>query len=350
MCPRISINPDLDLEKEIDHFMVLYYGPAAKAMRKYFNLIHADVRKRNFEQAVDTIVRGFITKELAAKAYACFREAERLTANSPVFAERVGLEKIYLLWSDLTDNNRANGRIDHSELKEYAEKLAEFCRLNKVNRLGEIWGNPTYKWLWEAAVLKIGQKCPFYNDPVIVQLMKEPFAALQNSIPRVQEKKEYGIFIPASGVFGGYKSNSNWLRAKTVDAVQLRRASSGYGFAQVLLILEGKPQKDVIMRIEGIDNEKKTDAFMEISVNGKVVFKGKNPWKKEKWSDADFLLPADVLQKGENTVTLKNITPDTEKDEFIGDQFRTKRNYFWGWFMFTGIKLILPKDGGTDKK
>ncbi len=113
---KVLWNPGLDVEKEIDRFMRLYYGPAAPRMRAFFDLIHREVRERHFVQHTEEVKRGFVTRELARKAYSMFAEAQKLAGGTPRYLDRVLREKAFLLFADLSDNCRTNGKIKEADL------------------------------------------------------------------------------------------------------------------------------------------------------------------------------------------------------------------------------------------
>lgn len=335
---KVLIDPKTDAEKEIDRFMTLYYGPAAPYMRAYFDLAHKEVKDRQWSQNTERIIRGFVTKPFAAKCYDLFAKAEK-AAKGSVYYDRVRMDKLPLLWSDLSDNCRGRGNISSAELPRYAEKLAEFCRICK--QYGRTYNTIPYKnWFWDTAVLRIKGNGAFYDDPMIVKLMQDPFNTLVKTAPDVQKKTAYGCFIENAGLMGGERNKTSWLTAKPMWATCLRRPSSGYGVAQFTLKLDKVPNY-AELEIYGIDNEKKDPALMKIEVNGKKIFEGKVPWGKDDWSDCKFPVPENILHKGENDVVIFNITPDTEVDGAGGVNFVAKRNYFWGWFMIRDVKVLL---------
>lgn len=333
---KVLRDPTVDVEKEIDQFMKNYYGPAAPAMRKYFDLIHREVVKRNWEQNTEKIVRGLVTKELAKAGYECFSEGEKAASGDYLF--RVKKEKMYLLWHDLTDNCRGNGKITNDELPEYAAKLAEFCRIAKEQ--GASYNTIPYQpWFWDTAMLRLDGKGIWYDDPMVQKLKENPTDTLLKSLPNAQKKTESGYYIENQGILGGERSKSNWLRADTAEVSILRRPSSGFGAAQFQLNLDNAPTRPVSMLIDGIDNEKKDPALMEIKVNGTTVFTGSVPWKKDRWSEAGFTIQPGILKKGNNQFVILNTTPDNEVDGVGGVNYVSKRNYYWGWFILKDIKF-----------
>ena len=335
---KVLTDPKTDVEKEIDRFMKFCYGPAAPFMRSYFDLAHKEVRDRNWSQNTERIIRGFVTKSFAAKCYDLFAKAEK-AAEGTVYYGRVRERKIHLLWSDLTDNCRGNGKISRAELPQYAEKLAELCRICK--QYGKSYNKiPFKKWFWDTAVLHIKGKGAFYNDPMIVKLMNDPLNTLLKATPDVQKKTSYGYYFENAGLMGGERMKTAWLTAKPFSATCLRRPSSGFGVAQFEMKLDQVPQS-ATLEIFGIDNEKKEPSRMKIEVNGKKIYEGKVPWEKDDWTSQKFPIPAKLLHKGENNIVIFNTTPDTEVDGEGGEHFRAKRNYFWGWFMVRDVKVLV---------
>lgn len=337
---KVLWNPDLNFEKEIDDFFALYYGKAAPALRKLFDLLHAEVKKRDWSQNAEKIIRGFVTPQLADEGMALFGEAEKAVGNEQPYKNRVEREKIYLLWSYLTDINRSNGKLKPADFPEYAKRLSEFCKLGKKFAISYLGRVSFQEWFWDTAMVKISAGGQWYNEPVIAKLISEPEKTLGENIPRIQAKTVYGYMIPAQGMFGGLSLKSGWLRAKPAPVKQLYRPSSGFGIAQMLLTLEQKPAQPIVIKINGIDNEKKGVALMRLLVNGKSAYEGKVPWGKEAWSYESFTVPAELWNKGDNIIQFLNITPDP--DENVLTQGRpVSRNYYWGWYLIEDCQFHL---------
>ncbi len=340
---KVIIDPSTEVEKEIDRFMHFYYGAdAATAMRRYFDLIHAEVVRRDWEQNTEKTVRGLVTPELARQGYACFAEAEAKASGD--YLRRVRKEKMYLLWHDLTDNCRGNGRISAAELPEYSAKLAEFCTIAK-NEGASYNTIPYNSWFWDTAILRLEEKGIWYNDPTVQELLKDPEQTLLKYTPRVQKSVPDGWYIENGGLLGGERSNTSWLAPESFWATFLRRPTSGLGTVQMVVELEIAPAGGAVLRIVGIDNEKtdQGDTVMELKVNSTVVYQGKVPWRKDSWDSADFTVPPGALVAGSNTIYLLNLTADTEVDGPGGANYVSSRNYYWGWFGIKEATVSLKK-------
>jgi len=335
---KVLWNPDLDFEKEIDNFFRLYYGKAAPAFRKLFDLLHAEVKKQDWSQNTEKIIRGFVTQKLTDKGMKFFAEAEKAVGNVQSYRDRAQREKLYLLWSYLSDINRANGKLKAADFSKYAKYLSEFCRLGKKFTILNLGRISFKKWFWDTAMIKISTKGYWYDQPIIAKLIANPEKTLGKSIPRVQVKTAYGYMVPAKGMFGGRSLKCSWLRSKAVPTKQLYRASSGFGMTQMLLSLPKKPSKPIVIKVNGIDNEKKDIALMQLLVNGKSIYKGKVPWGKEAWTYESFTVPAKLWKTGDNTIQFLNITPDKK----VFSQGRAvHRNYYWGWYIIEDCQFHL---------
>lgn len=337
---RVMIDPRIDISREIDVFMKLYYGPAAPQMRQYFNRMNQEAAYRKWDQNCERILRGFITKELADQTLAIFSEAEKQVKGNPEYLERVEREKLYLLWQSLTDNCRGNGKIGPTEFSQYAERIGEFCRIAARYKIAYMQVNPR-QWFWETAVIKLGNTIPWFNDPLIHAIIQNPQKALGESIPNAQQKMAYGWLIQAQGAVGGENAQSTWKRKKTKHVKILRRPSSGLGQVQLSVRLAQALTDKAILAVEGIDNEKTDPAFMRLIINGKTIHDGPVPWGKNVWTEEKFEIPPGLLVKGDNTITILNTTADKEKDGVGGINYQAKRNHYWGWFMISDTKIYL---------
>jgi Domain of unknown function (DUF4838) len=345
---KVLWNPSIDVEKEIDYFMKLYYGPAAPYMRDFFNLIHKEVKDRHFAQHTEETKRGFVTKSLAEKGYAIFAKAEKSVAGKKRFLNRVLREKLYLLFSDLSDRCRTNGKIKEKEFPFYSKKLAEFAKLCKKFKIDYFRRKKNPQgWFWDTALLKIPKRRDWYNTPVINSLIKKPLETINDSMVMCQEKIKNGYSISCAGLCGAIKLKTYAYKCPRRDNVKiLRRPTSGYGYAMTQLRLKTAPPKAMKLEMEGLDNEKNGKAFMRLKINGKVIYKGKVPFLKKDWSWHSFDIPSSILKKGKNLIELENITPDivTEEEKKAVDYIvGRKKNYYWGWYIISGLRITAKK-------
>jgi uncharacterized protein DUF4838 len=343
---KVLWNPKLDVEKKIDHFMALYYGPAAKAMRRFFKLIHEQVKVdgRHYAQHTEQTKRGFVTDDFAKQAYTIFAEAEKATKGNPLYHNRVLKEKMFLLYSDLTDRCRTNKKISLKAMPLYAQHLAEFAKIAKrlqVTYFGR--AQTPQKWFMETAMLKLNNRL-WFNDPKITALIKTPLDTLGKSVPRIQEKNAAGHWVlPIAGVVGGVNLKSYGYKCPIKHNIKiLRRESSGQGYAMTYLFLDKAPNGAATLNLEGLDNDKNINPILEIAINGKVIYNKGVPFAKNKWETHSFKIPAGILHKGKNKLEFKNSTPDIvagDEKKYVEFIRTHKKSYKWGWFILSGISL-----------
>jgi hypothetical protein len=350
---KVLWEPDLDVEKEINRFMKLYYGPAGNRMREFFNLIHQEVKDRHFVQHTEEVKRGFVTKELADKAYALFAKAEKAVKGKPEYLDRVLKEKLYLLFSDLSDRCRTNGKLSEKDLPAYAERLAEFARLSQKFNVNYFARRITPKeWLWNTALLRV--KNPrWYNDKLIASLIEKPLYTIGSTLPRCQKKIDNGYSIPSVGIGGGQSLETYSYKCPRRDGLKiLRRPSSGYGYMMTYLYLDEGLEKNMKLKLEGQDSDKPGKALMKVKVNGKVIFDGKVEFPKFNWGWTEISIPEGTLKKGKNLIEIENTTPDivTEEEKNAVDFIvGRKKNYYWGWLIISGLEVVSKNNSEKDE-
>jgi len=330
---KVLWDPGLDIEREIDKFMKLYFGPAAGGMRAYFNLIHKEVKIRGFVQRHSEIKRGFVTQALSTQAFKCFADAEKAVANDAKYLKRVKTEKLFLLYSDLTDRCRGNGQITEAELPVYAERLAEFARLCcdfEINRFSS--RRTTVQWLWETAILKADNPV-WYKSSQVQALIKDPLNTLTSAPGSWREPIANGWNIPIISLLGGeYVPEYSFKCPLRKDLKCLRRAGFATSQARAILILTSGDCLPARIELEGMDNDKEVVALMEIVINDKSIYSGRVPFSKNAWKWASFNIPAGVLKDGRNNVEFKNLTSEKSQLEECMEPS-------WGWYMISGVRV-----------
>lgn len=339
---EVLCNPDYDIEKGIREYMDSYFGPASQSMYKYFSRIRRFPKETDWEQNTEKRMRGVITPEFASECLQYLDEAEKAAGNDARIRRNVIKEKYAMLWSDLSDNCRGRGKVGKNTFPVFAKRLAEFAKIAKELDSPYFGYTNVKQWFWDVAMLDVKDTPYWYNEPVIGELIRDPEKTIGATLPITQEKSDGGYVINAKGMFGGEGSNSSWFRADRIFMKILRRQSSTFGTVQFMLKLPETPKDAVTLKIYGIDNEKPEPSRMELIVNEKSIYQGNAPWEKNRWSEKDFIIPAGLLQQGENIFTIMNITPDTEKDGEGGANFVAKRNYTWGWFALGNARFIMP--------
>lgn len=344
---RLEVDPSLAERRLAHEFIDLYYGAAAKPVHALFDLSTAEPRRRDWIQNCEQHLKGFVTKELAAKAFPLLDEAERLAACDPNLLVRVRKLSIPFHWTYLDSIGRGRGNVSAAEFKPWARRVARFAEMCRESGMCYMGNITPKRWFRENVLFDIDTDSLSWSWPYeakIDELIADPEKALGGDFPNMQRKTECGWEIPAEGMMGGrFNKNSFWRRKEGGSIRGVWRDSSGFGLVFTRLDLDDTPAGAAKMVLSGIDCEKEVVALIEVKVNSKVVYAGPVKWGKDAHSDWAIDLPAGLLKKGGNEIQFRNTTPDSEaaQDGLGGDAFRAKRNYYWGWFMLDKVSFVL---------
>ncbi len=334
---RIEVDPSVDERKLAEEFIGLYYGAAAEPVRKYFAIATAEPRSRDWIQNCEVHLKGFVTKEFAARAFLLLDEAERLASDDPALLVRVRKMAIPFYWSYLDGIGRGRGNVSREEFKPWARRVAHFAEMCRESGLSYMGNITPKRWFQENIMFELGKRgeglTPGWpSDAKVDELIADPEKALGGDFPNLQRKTADGWEIPAEGMMGGEVVKKCFWRTKEGRPARcVRRESSGLGLVFTRFDLDTAPSGAVKMVLSGIDNEKESVADIEVKVNSKVVYAGPVKWGKDEHSDW--------------TLDIPNTTPDAEaaQDGLGGDAFRATRNYFWGWFFIDKVKFVMAE-------
>jgi len=151
-------DPDCDWQKEMDEFLVAYYGPAAAPIRQYIDMLHEKVQKDNihadcgwgpWKTGPDA---PYLTKEIINRADELFDEAEAAVANDPVLLLRVQKDRLPIEYVKIC-------RFEEflPAVHEFEAAVEEFARVAKqwdIKHIGEAANNLVDKKVeeWRRAV------------------------------------------------------------------------------------------------------------------------------------------------------------------------------------------------------
>jgi hypothetical protein len=115
---------------------------------------------------------------------------------------------------------------------------------------------------------------------------------------------------------GLYRGNAEWYgRAWTA----VYGAASTYPEATLSFELDQAPEADLVLTVEGLDDELAARNPIAIEVNGERVFEGESPfadWDANTantgadadWTTGEITLPAELFDEGENEITFLNLS------------------------------------------
>jgi len=133
---KLCWNPDIDVNATIDDFLNGYYGPAAKPIRRYLDVMHDAAEAMKKPLGIYDSPRGhadaFLRPELLRQYDGLFDEAEKLAASDPAVLDRVRTARMSLMFAKLE-----LGAGDAADQRATATRFFELCRKNHIRRLSE---------------------------------------------------------------------------------------------------------------------------------------------------------------------------------------------------------------------
>ena len=199
------------------------------------------------------------------------------------------------------------------------------------------------------------------KDPIIREYRKNP-ARFLTFEPKKLYNKHTGYLGPSKGfewtpheLMGGDGVSRIRYRCPEKEAIVLHRTSSSRNVLRASFSLFKLPQADkMLLEITGQDDDKPGRSLWKIEVNGKLVAKGENPFPECGWSSFAVKFPSSYLKKGENLITVTNLTPDPDNSDkqgkavydangtFMGIQ--KTASYQQGWIAISNVKICESPD------
>ena len=325
---RLLWQPDADVEALIDEFMPAYYGPAAPAMREYFDYFHAQFAERNIHQMCEGPNPGVITPEVSRNGLALFAKAEAAAAGDETILRRIWSDKFCLLFADLNERNLENGLIADSE-DEFAHRLAEFCRIARLMRRSrniaryDSTAADVPDWLFRIARLHI-EADPWHSDPLVDRLIAHPPATFRDERQKyAQRAVEGGLEIRLVSFYGGATPRLYFHGCEPKKATWVYGGNGDRSRMKALFLVEQAPPAQATLSLEGQDDEGEGSTRVRIAINGATVFGGANEFAQLGWSRRDFAVPAGTLRQGENEIEITNLEAQAGR-----------------WFMISECKLL----------
>ena len=325
---RLHWDPHADAEALIDEFMPVYYGAAAPHIRAYFDFMHNEVDRRKVHQMCEGACPGIVTAEFSRKALEIFANAEAAVAKDRAALYRVRAEKVFVLFADVNERNPVNGKVADSD-DAFARRLAEFARLARLLRIrtvGRRESGVVSDWLWRIARLRITAGV-WYTDPVIARLMLRPEKTLREERQRYSQKPVPGGILVRLDAFCGGKGPQEYAhQCPARKAVWIYAQNSRTPQMWAKFFLDKPPRGPARLALEAQDDDKPGAVRVRITINGKTVHAGPNPFKERGWSRAEFPIPRGTLHTGENELRFSSLDPVGQRDS--------------KWFMVSECKVL----------
>lgn len=148
---KLMWNPNRDLYEIMDDFLNGYYGPAAKPIRKYYDMMYNKVFGEWLHFPINPQpTADYISSDVLAKADEYFDEAEQLAKGNPEIAYRVEAARLWIRYAKLAKplehviedgNYKPLPSVDAAARLRELESYMETCRNHGITLLEE-YGTP----------------------------------------------------------------------------------------------------------------------------------------------------------------------------------------------------------------
>ncbi len=133
-------DPSRDFDALVGDFLAGYYGPAAPALRKYYDLMHSRVMDNHIHVHIyDPPSAPYLDSETLAAAEGCFEEAQRAARIHPEYLRRVKRDALSLRYVRLCQDKAAweqSGK-NAEQAAGLWRRTKEFCE--EFASYGAVW-------------------------------------------------------------------------------------------------------------------------------------------------------------------------------------------------------------------
>jgi hypothetical protein len=335
---QLNWDPFLDVRPLEKEFIKAYYGEAAPVMGKIiwgiFDRLDEDDRNNGRGPAPE-----FFSKEFTGKVLGWFDEAAKLAPEKlkgEIRGDKEGFVQngVLVLRPVGRESSQEQAEVFGMFLKRYIAfslekhgKASELAGKQKKPVPGfegiadDIW-NLTHVRI-DTVSLKEGE-----IPPMLAELAKDPVGTIKkHRITDFTKKLPDGVLIPAEAFSGAVGPTYYKWKCEGKVAAWVRGSMTDVSVMSATFALDGEPSGKSELEIEGQDSDKLwcPQAPIQIVINGKNIFEGLNGFVKHGWSKRTFSVPAGVLKKGENTITIRNLASSDSRTAY--------------WFMISEAKL-----------
>lgn len=182
---------------------------------------------------------------------------------------------------------------------------------------------------------------PPTNTPIPPTETPQPAPTNTPVVPTGINPNHGDIRINALDFNGGYKNDPPTKPYQGRVATWIYGARTKYSTMEARFILPVEPNKKAegILIVDGQDAEDATKAPIQIFLNGQLIYNGPNklpnsvPGDTGNWGEMPYTFDAELLRRGENLLTFKNLAND--------DRTGTPNN----WMMIDYVRVTWQKGG-----
>ncbi len=204
---KLLWDPMLDRDSVMNEFLEGYYGPAGKSIRKYIDLVHAELQRDSsfFLFLYGDPAQGFssfLRKEMLEEYDQLFSKAAEEVKDDPVLLSRVNAARLstdYAILEHAKTNLHENWLKPFYDMENRMERFEATCRKSQITSMNEMgYSVSEYLDLYASTIKRAGKENRALAKPV--RLLTRP--------------KKYAGEDPRAltdGAYGGASFYANWL-------------------------------------------------------------------------------------------------------------------------------------------
>ena len=143
---RLLRDPAFDEHAGRREFFDFYFGPAAKAMNDYYELIRSAAKKHNYQTGCFFLFPSFYDRDFQREAAEIFARAEKLCGGREPYASRTAKERISLQFME-TSSGALFASYPVEKQKALLGEFAAACRRFGVKKRSNVRGDTLEKWV-----------------------------------------------------------------------------------------------------------------------------------------------------------------------------------------------------------
>ena len=148
LAARLMRDPAFDEHAGRREFFEFYFGPAAKAMDDYYELIRSVAKKHNYQTGCFFLFPSFYDRDFQHEAADIFARAEKLCGGKEPYSSRVAKERVSLRFMEASSGALFASYPVEKQKALLGELVAE-CRRFSIEKRSNVRGDTLEKWVKE---------------------------------------------------------------------------------------------------------------------------------------------------------------------------------------------------------
>lgn len=336
---KLLWKPSLDDDVLIRDFCEKYYAGSGEFMYQFAQKLRAQLRRKNTALSPNLGVlrsKNYYTRIFSREMLLLLKSAEEHAENKICLRKiqaihlRV-LENILFAWKGID----RNATLKDQEL--FAERLKDFIMLSMTqdDKKKSNSSEAMKKFLWKTGHLKISS--PWQKDINVKKLIDNPYKTFKQQHigwENLQQPVSGGWKIPLDAFTGMLGPIPYRWRCALKNANIIYGKHTAYSKMTGSIFIKDATNRPYTLVIEGQDHDKPLPhTSIQIKINNHVLYEGKNSFVKHGWSSNEYKIPANIIKKGENVISIENL--------------ELTDNTVARWLAISDVKLIETKNMQT---